>query len=122
MIRNEEVFTQMDPFIEPGEINEGPELVEKSGYIPAEEQIGAMLRAGERLGEFRREAYDFGDKEDIPDDYVDPTRSPGFDLADASALQRDIAARIATKQADKVEDKPQQVEPEKEPVKDESVT
>ena len=30
----------------------------------------------------------------VPDDFIDPTRSPGFDLADATAIGRDVDLRL----------------------------
>ena len=39
--------------------------------------------------------YDFGADEEVPDDYVDPTRSPGADAVDIERAGIDINARIA---------------------------
>lgn len=54
------------------EINSGEEIVEKDGYIPADVQIGNMINAGIRLGEYRREKYDYSYDEEVPDDALDP--------------------------------------------------
>lgn len=84
-----------------GEINEGKILVETAGYIPADAKIESMILAGQRLVDFRQ-GYEFGDDDDIPDDYIDPTRNPGFDLSDASILEAEANARlIEQKQAAK---------------------
>ena len=76
----------------------GEKLVEAAGYISAEEQILSMLQAGVRLDESRKELYDVeGDIDDnISFDSVgfDPTRMPGFDPADASALARVVGSRL----------------------------
>lgn len=32
--------------------------------------------------------------EEVPDDFFDPTRSPGFDMADASSLARDVGYKL----------------------------
>lgn len=96
------------PFIK--EKGGGVSEVETAGYIPAEVQIQDMLNAGRRLGEYRRERYDFGSDEEIPKDYYDPTRSPGFDMADASQLQQSVAARLRERaaQAAVLQEKPEQ--------------
>lgn len=76
----------------------GEKLVEAAGYISAEEQILSMLQAGVRLDESRKELYDVeGDIDDnISFDSVgfDPTRMPGFDPADATALARVVEQRL----------------------------
>lgn len=69
-----------------GEKNDGELLVETAGYVPANVKIESMIDAGRRLTDFRA-GYEFQDGETIPDDYLDPTRNPGFDLADASAIK-----------------------------------
>jgi len=68
------------------EVNSGEQVTEQAGYIPAQVQIEEMIYAGERLAAARKERFDFPSDSEVPDDFVDPTRSPGFDLADASAL------------------------------------
>lgn len=60
-------------------------LVERQGYIPPKVQIENMILAGKRLNDFRM-GYEFNSDEIVPDDYMDPTRNPGFDLVDASNL------------------------------------
>ena len=67
-------------------------MVERSGYIPADQQILSMMEAGERLGEYRRERYDYG-PDDEDDGYIDPTRQ-GLDLAEGQAIQEQVNARL----------------------------
>lgn len=81
--------------VDAGEVNEEPSLVETAGYIPAEEQIMQMISAGVRLGEYREEAYDFGPDEEVDLGAMDPTRRPGFDLADASSGLQAAAERLS---------------------------
>lgn len=76
------------------EVNSGKSKVETAGYIPAEVQIMDMINAGVRLNDYRKEKFDFSDNEVVPDNFIDPTRSPGFDLADATILSRDVNSRI----------------------------
>ena len=66
---------KMDPF-----------RTESAGYIPAEAQIELFIQAGRKLDQARKEQYDFSADEEVPDDFIDPTRSGGFDLADATQL------------------------------------
>lgn len=104
---------------QPGEINSGEILVDKAGYVSKHKRIKAIMDAGERLIAARREMYDYiqnaPDDETEPD--IDPTRSPNFDMADATQLTMEInerkrqkekeireaerAAKIAHKEAEK---------------------
>lgn len=77
----------------PGEINSGEQVTETAGYIPKNLQIRQMMLAGENLKEIRDELYDFKPGEDVPEDYIDPTRSPNFDWADADMLLRIVAEK-----------------------------
>lgn len=100
------------------EINHGDEIVETAGYRSAEVQISEMLNAGKRLVDYRKQRYEFGGEEVIPTDYEDPTRRPGFDMADASMLEKVARDRIKGQQevkkvppsdsATKVEEKPEE--------------
>lgn len=69
-----------------GEINTGEKIVDDIGYVPADVKIRDMINAGIRLRQSRREDFDV--EGDITDDQFneigDITRSPGFDMADAS--------------------------------------
>lgn len=75
------------------EKNSGGSKTEQSGYIPPNVQIERMIQAGMRLNDSRM-GYEFGADEEVPHDYVDPTRNPNFDLADASSLGNTAADNI----------------------------
>lgn len=87
----------------------GEKLVEKAGYIPAKQRIEALLYAGQRLKVARAELYDFRDGEEVDEDYFDPTRSRGFDPADATQMMNGLEAnanrRIKIKQKAQAEQK-----------------
>ena len=80
------------------EINSGEQITECSGYIPADVQIQDMIAAGMRLGEYRREMYDFAADEEVPEDYMDVTRSPGVDVVDVERAGIAVNAKIAEAQ------------------------
>lgn len=82
----------IDPFYEK---NSGEEIVEKEGYLPANLMIENMIYAGQRLDIARSEYYDFPDADSVDQDFIDPTRSQGFDISDASNLARSVEGRIA---------------------------
>lgn len=75
------------PFVE-NEINSGEYLVETAGYISPQKQIEGMINAGIRLQLARDEEFDlYGEPYiDLDEDFDDPTRHSGFDMADASIL------------------------------------
>lgn len=78
-----------------GEKNSGKSIVDPSGYMSPKERIESIFRAGERLDEYRREMYQYGDQDDHEDESLDDvTRSPGFDPADASYLRNKAISRI----------------------------
>lgn len=77
----------------PPESNSGEKLVETAGYITAQQRIEAIINAGHRLSEFRKEQFDFGTDEELDEDFDDPTRSKNFDRADASIIEFNIALR-----------------------------
>lgn len=81
-----------------GEINSGKRITEQSGYIPAKEKIEEMIFAGQRLNIARDKQYDFNG-EKIDEDFDDPTRRPGYDMAEASMEIRRIRSRMAELQA-----------------------
>lgn len=81
-----------------GEINPGPILVERAGYIPAKIQIENLILAGKRLQEHRAEMYDFTELSKIDLDFYDPTRSKNFDIADAFQLKRAVEERLKASQ------------------------
>lgn len=98
-----------------GEINNGERLVETKGYIPADQQILALMRAGKNLSEYRREAYDFPSIESVDLNFFDPTRSSNFDMADATAINQAIAERIESAQATAVAESQNTAEPVNQP-------
>lgn len=68
-----------------GEKLDQKSITETAGYIPPKIQIEQMILAGQRLNESRKAQFDYGPDE--PDDgYTDPTRDPGYDMADASMV------------------------------------
>ena len=76
------------------EINSGEQITETAGYIPADVQIQDMIAAGMRLGEYRREMYDFDANEEVPEDFMDPTRTPGVDVVDVERAGIAVNGRI----------------------------
>lgn len=86
--------TAYDRVLDKGEINSGEVIVETAGYVPAEKKILDMIRAGERLKRTRAEEFDFAEGQEVPDDFIDPTRSPNFDIADASIMTRGAEKRL----------------------------
>jgi len=80
------------------EINLDDPIVETAGYRSAEVQISEMLMAGQRLVDYRKQRYEFGGDEVVPADYHDPTRRPGFDMADASMLDKAVKESLKAQQ------------------------
>lgn len=72
-------------------------VIETSGYLDPKSQIESMMYAGQRLDAFRQGVYDFTHEGLTADDdvTVDPTRSPYYDLADATRQGRLVAERLA---------------------------
>lgn len=79
-----------------GEVNSGEIIVETAGYVSAERRITALMLAGQRLVESRMAEYDYGpnDDPDMLEDRYDPTRQPGYDLADAAQDAHAVSARL----------------------------
>jgi len=82
----------------PGEVNQGKNLVEKAGYIPAQARIENMILAGQRLIEYRKEMYDFSDGNDIDETFSDPTRSKNYDMSDAFIMSEAIKNNVRQKE------------------------
>nr|QJB21690.1 MAG: hypothetical protein [Microvirus sp.] len=80
-----------------GEENTGPVLVERAGYISPQKQVENLILAGKRLQAFRMEnsEYDFQPGQVVDEDFTDPTRSTGFDLADAAVLAMGASKRLS---------------------------
>ena len=77
------------------EYNSGEILVETAGYQPMKKVIEDMLRAGERLV-LNKIGYDFHKPiDELEADFLDPTRSPGFDLADMPLMAEEVRKRVA---------------------------
>ena len=53
------------------EVNQGETLVEKAGYISAQERIENMILAGQRLVDYRRARHDFEGDEDLDEYFED---------------------------------------------------
>lgn len=98
------------------EINDGETVVDMAGYIPAKAQIESLIMAGQRLVDHRRQLYDFAPDQQVDEDFIDPTRSRGFDMADASTMADDVNARLkeSAKEAKKEKEKPAEKPAEKE--------
>jgi len=78
-----------------GEINSGEMIVERSGYIPAKDQVESFIDSGKRLADFRKGLFDMepGWKGD-PDEVYDYSRDPNFDMADATQMGLAVKARL----------------------------
>ena len=81
------------------EVNKGPSHVEKAGYIPAQARIENMMLAGQRLVAHRAEMYDFKELKDIDENFIDPTRSKNFDMADASQFALNLEQKQRAEEA-----------------------
>lgn len=113
------IYTQFERPPDDAEVNTGESIVETAGYVPAERQIQSLIDAGVRLEDYRK-GCDFVDGVDTGEN--DPTREPGFDLADASAMSRAANARIEERNriaAEKAAKKEEDEKKEKEEIKEE---
>lgn len=90
------------------ENNSGKRLVEKQGYISAQQRIENLMLAGRRLDFARKEQYDFPDG-NIDENAFDPTRRRDYDLADATQdsfrLETALKARQTAQEAQKAASK-----------------
>ena len=108
MERLVKVYTWYNAPPEEHEQNDGKSITEQS-FVPAHIQIAQMMRSGELLDQYRKGLYDFTEEEDDDMEWSDPTRSPNFDLADASAILTSLserqkeAARASQKAKDEAE-------------------
>jgi len=75
------------------EKNSGKMRVELKGYISNEKRIQNIIDAGNRLMTARAMQYDFQPGEEIDEDLVDITRTPGYDPADATQQMLGIESR-----------------------------
>lgn len=76
-------------------------VVETAGYVSAERRIMSLIRAGQQLDSFRKEQFDFADGQEIDENFYDPTREPGYDLADASMALNDLNNKQQAKELEK---------------------
>lgn len=96
-IRPENKGEKMDPH----------SITETAGYIPAEQRILSLQNAGAKLDAYRKalfnpEAYDAASDEEEP--VLDVTRTPNFDMADASQLRMLSDENIRTKKAQRAKE------------------
>jgi len=69
-------------------------MVETAGYRSTKTRVEEFLDAGRRLQEYRNLKYDFEPGQEVPDDFEDKTRRPGYDPADATQDLRAASARL----------------------------
>lgn len=88
-------YTQFDrpDFLDQSEIMDQESDVDTSGYRSVEEQIRAIMDAGQRLHQARVEEYDYPNDDSLSDEVNDPTRSMDFDMADASQMMNELAMK-----------------------------
>lgn len=105
-----------DDFPSVGEKGGGELIVDASGYVTAEQQIFAMIDAGIRLDQARREMYDYdgdSDDPDMDDIPYDKLRVPGIDMAEVSQMQLAVKRRLERQRAKALElQKSEAAEPE----------
>ena len=58
-----------------------------------------MILAGERLLADRSKMYNFQEGEEVDWNYDDPSREPGFEMADAFQLSLETGARLRSQKA-----------------------
>lgn len=83
----------------PPEKTGGPSHISLSGYEPLEAKINNMILAGERLLADRSRMYNFQEGEEVDWNFNDPSREPGFEMADAFQLQLQTNARLRAQKA-----------------------
>lgn len=76
------------------EKNTSPSMTEQAGYVPTDRKIKEFFECGVRLKEARAAQYDFPPGVEPKEDFSDPTRAPGFDLADATQMARQAEAKV----------------------------
>lgn len=70
---------------------------EQAGFIPLKERIDAMKHAGQTLHDYRAGRYGTDFVKPGEDPIFDPTQVPGFDLADVSAITRQLFEKASQK-------------------------
>ena len=86
--------TKYERFPTVKETNLGETMTERAGYIPPKIQIEQMILAGARLDQQRKDLYDFTEEQEDDGSFMDPTREPGYDLADASVQAKQVEDSI----------------------------
>lgn len=102
---NAQVFSQRVRPTRAFQPHGGKVLIEKAGYISAKERIENIIAAGARLLQTRAEMYDFKEGEEIDEDFFDPTRSKGYDMADAFQDGLQVSERLKKAEREAVEKK-----------------
>ena len=80
-----------------GEENSGEVIVETAGYVDSKTKIENMIFAGQRLEQSRDEYYDFNQENQFDEQIeydINPTRRPGFDMAEASEYQERLFGKF----------------------------
>lgn len=90
----QKVYNRMNPRPATPEKGGGKCHVDKAGYVSAETRIKNLMQAGIDLRDSRRGSYD---SEDGSEPDIDPTRNPGYDLADAHEQGMSVAERLRKK-------------------------
>lgn len=112
-----QVYTLWDDL--PDEIHDAQGLKDfpKSKTEPAtslsiEQQVNRYFRQG-IINQAAKAGYEFGPNDDIPDDWIDITRDPNFDMADATQETLRIRDKIrAAKEIQNAENPPDSPNPE----------
>lgn len=81
-----------------GEVTTDEVVVERAGYIKAKDQIESMILAGVRLGQARKDMYDYED-ESQDDGFVDPVRS-GADFGDMERIGKEVFDKLETQKSE----------------------
>lgn len=92
------IYTNLNPPPPKPDRTGGKNFTETAGYVSTKRRIEEMIQAGERLVQARQEQFDFMDEVDMDEQDPDPTRQPGFDLADASMIAQDLRFRLKAQQ------------------------
>lgn len=95
-------------------------IVETAGFRSTKQQIEEYMDAGRRLQAYRELKYDFEHGTEVPEDYHDPTRTPGYDPADAMEDLRTAEANL--KRSAKTKEDKAQKDKDSEPVVEKKVT
>lgn len=83
-------YNRLSKDYEPIKPQEEPDLIDRAGYRTTEQMVNELMRAGQRLEDYRRHA-EFMSLDDVPEDYSgDPTRKPDFDLTDIPVLYETV--------------------------------